>query len=943
LGGTAGKYPVPWGTGFFYGGAQMDYGKTLQLPKDIFPMRANLPEREPKIQKEWEEKKIYAKVQKKNQENGGQKFVLHDGPPFANGHIHTGHALNKTLKDIIVKYKSMQGFDTPFIHGWDTHGLPIEQAMIKELKLNRHELDPVDFRNKCRDYAYKWIDIQKEDMKRLGLWGDWENSYITLKPAYEAVQIGVFGEMFKKGYIYKGLKPVYWCTSCETVLAEAEIEYEDAKSPSIYVAFDVIKGKGKITEGDAFIIWTTTPWTIPANLAIALNPEFDYVLVDTGSKRYVVAEGLLENVAKICGFESYSLQAKFKGAELEGIICRHPLYDRESMVIVGNHVTLETGTGCVHTAPGHGLEDFEVGQKYGLEIFSPVDNRGYFTAEALQYGGLSLDEGGRKVLEDLSENGHLLAKQTITHQYPHCWRCHKPVIFRSTEQWFASIDGFREKALKAIANVKWIPAWGQDRIGNMVAERRDWCISRQRVWGVPLPIFYCSECGKELVNEKTIAAVKELFAKEGSVAWFKYTAEEILPEGTKCSHCASTKFTKEKDIMDVWFDSGSSHAAVLKTRPELAWPADLYLEGSDQHRGWFQSSLLTSVATTDKAPYKSVLTHGYVVDDNGRKMSKSLGNVISPREIIKKWGADILRLWVASADYTSDVKVSSNLLKQVSEVYRRIRNTCRFLVQNLDDFDPACDFVPYEKLTQLDKWSLARLTALKEKVTEAYEEYQFHVVFHAIHNFCAVDMSALYLDVLKDRLYCDQKEGLSRRAAQTVLYEVARVLVALFAPIIPHTADEVFAYLPGEKEESVFLKGWPELSSEYRDDTLILAYEKKLQLRDAVLKVLEKARAEKKIGQSLEATVWLKPQDTKTKAWLEEIMDELPRLFIVSDVKIGEVTGEITTEFAELNVAIGFSLAKGNKCERCWNYSETVGTDANHPQLCSRCREVLNL
>ena len=926
------------GTGIFLEVQQMDYSKTLQLPAKIFPMRANLPEREPQMQKQWEDKKVYWKVLKKNEK--GTKFILHDGPPFANGHIHIGHALNKTLKDIIVKYKALRGHYTPYIHGWDTHGLPIEQAMIKEMKLNRHALDPVEFREKCKDYACHWIDVQKKDMQRLGLWGDWDNSYITLTPDYEAVQVGVFGDMFKKGYIYKGLKPVYWCTSCETVLAEAEIEYGDHKSPSIYVAFDVVEGKGKVEEGDAFIIWTTTPWTIPANLAIALHPDFDYVRVKVKEKTYIFAEGLLETVVSTLGFESYEVLAKVRGAELEGIKCKHPLYDRESVVILGNHVTLESGTGCVHTAPGHGIEDFEVGQQYGLPTFSPVDDKGYFTEEADQYAGLMLDEGGKLVVKDLDENGHLLKMHWITHQYPHCWRCHNPVIFRATSQWFASIDGFREQTLKAIDGVKWIPSWGRDRITNMVKDRRDWCISRQRTWGVPLPVFYCEDCGKELINDETIHAVQELFAKEGSVAWFKYSAGEILPEKTKCSSCESENFVKEKDIMDVWFDSGSSHAAVLRKRPELSWPADMYLEGSDQHRGWFQSSLLTSVATTGESPYRSVLTHGFIVDDKGKKMSKSLGNSVSPNDIVKRLGADILRLWVASADYTSDVGVSDGLLKQITEVYRRIRNTCRFLVQNIADFNPETDSVKYDELKSIDKWALAKLTDLTEKVTKAYDDYQFHVVFHAVHNFCSVDMSSLYLDVIKDRLYCDSKDGLSRKAAQTVLYEVTKTILPFLAPIIPHTADEVYAYLPGEKEDSVFLTDWPILNDEYKNLDLLADYTKKLGIRDAALKVLENARAQKKIGQALEAIVWINPLDKETEAWLKEILDELPSLLIVSDVKLGRADDDV--EFKDLGVSISYSLADGDKCERCWNYSTTVGEDKDHPELCSRCSDVIN-
>jgi isoleucyl-tRNA synthetase len=722
----------------------MDYSKTLNLPKTDFPMRGNLPQREPEILKFWEDINIYAKVQE--QAKGKPKFILHDGPPYANGDIHLGHTLNKVLKDMIVKFKTMDGFDAPYIPGWDTHGLPIEQRAIKDLGLNRHKVSTVEFRKKCEEYALKYVDIQRKQFKRLGVRGDWDNPYITLNKEYEAVQIGVFGTMAKKGYIYKGLKPVYWCADCETALAEAEVEYADAKSPSIYVKFQVKDGKGILDQDAYFVIWTTTPWTIPANVAICLHPDFTYVLVEIEGEKLVLAKELLSSFLQEIEKENYTVLKEFKGTDLEYILCRHPIMDRDSLVILGEHVTLEAGTGCVHTAPGHGADDFEVGRKYNLPVISPLDDRGIFTEEGAQFQGMSTGDANIAVMKELAEKGALMKQVSIRHQYPHCWRCKHPILFRATEQWFASIDGFREQALAEIDQVQWIPSWGRDRIYNMIHDRNDWCISRQRTWGVPIPIFYCQECGYPVINDVTISHIQDLFREHGSQIWFAKEAEELIPAGLKCEKCGHDHFRKETDIMDVWFDSGSSHAAVLETREDQRWPADLYLEGSDQHRGWFNSSLSTAVATRGKAPYKAVLTHGFVVDEQGRKMSKSLGNVVDPLKVIEQMGADVMRLWVSSADYRSDLANSPKIMKQISEAYRKIRNTARFLMSNLYDFDPAKDRVDFAELQELDRWAMHKLHKLIKRVLQAYRDYEFHIVYHAIHKFCVVDMSAFYLD-----------------------------------------------------------------------------------------------------------------------------------------------------------------------------------------------------
>jgi len=914
----------------------VDYGKTLNLPKTDFPMRGGLPQKEPEMLREWEEKDLYKKRLDRNR-NTGKKFVLHDGPPYANGGIHLGTALNKVLKDIIIRYYDMKGYYTPYIPGWDTHGLPTEQKAIKELGLNRHEVDPVVFRQACERIAMKYLDIQRESFKRLGVMGDWDNPYITLKPEFEAKQIEVFGKMAELGCIYKGMRPVYWCSSCETALAEAEIEYQEDHGNSIYVKFPVRDDKGKLKgiveslDNLYVVIWTTTTWTLPGNLAISLNPEFIYVVVEANGERYIMAKDLTEKVMKNAGIEEYKILGEIMGSELEYVVCRHPFLDRDSLVIVGDHVTLDAGTGCVHTAPGHGAEDFEVCKKYPeIGIVTPVDNKGHMTKEAGQFAGLFYKKANTAILEELKNSGMLFAEEEITHQYPHCWRCKDPIIYRATEQWFISIDKFRDKALNAIKEVRWIPGWGEERISKMVEDRSDWCISRQRIWGVPIPIFYCKECGKEIINNETIEAVKNLFAKEGSNAWFKYDASEILPEGYTCE-CGCKEFRKETDIMDVWFDSGSSHAAVAETNPELGWPVDMYLEGSDQHRGWFQSSLLTATAVKGRAPYKEVLTHGYVVDGQGRKMSKSLGNGIDPMDVCNQYGADILRLWVASSDYKVDIRISNDILKQLSESYRKIRNTARFILGNIYDFDPDKDSLAYNELEEIDKWALLRLNQLVERIEKSYSEYEFHTMLHAIHNFCVVDMSSFYLDVTKDRMYASRPDDKARRAGQTTMYIILDTLTRLLAPVLAFTAEEVWKYLPhkdGDNTESVMLNDWPVVKPEYYNKELEEKWDKLLEVRDIVLKALEDARNKKLIGQSLQAKVVLKVNG-KDLSFLNENKDILNLIFITSQTEITE------SDNAEIEVEV--LPADGEKCERCWVYSETVGSDHEHPTLCDRC------
>ncbi|MCT8139754.1 isoleucine--tRNA ligase [Anaerobacillus sp. CMMVII] len=915
----------------------MEYKDTLLMPKTEFPMRGNLPSREPQIQEKWNQLNIYQKVQERTK--GLPLYVLHDGPPYANGDIHIGHALNKILKDFIVRYKSMAGFQAPYVPGWDTHGLPIETALTKNGKVNRKEMTVAEFRKLCEDYALEQVDRQREQFKRLGVRGDWENPYITLNKEYEAQQIKVFGDMAKKGYIYKGKKPVYWSPSSESALAEAEIEYQDKRSPSIYVAFSVKDGRDVLAGDEKIVIWTTTPWTIPANLAICLHPELEYSVVQVDEEKYVVASGLLENLISVFEWESYEVIKKVKGAELEHVKARHPLYDRDSIVILGDHVTLDAGTGCVHTAPGHGEDDFIVGQKYNLDVLCPVDDRGCFTNEAPGFEGLFYDEANKPITEKLKEAGALLKLSFMTHSYPHDWRTKKPVIFRATAQWFASIKDFREQLLTSIKEVEWVPAWGETRLFNMVRDRGDWCISRQRAWGVPIPVFY-GEDNEPVITDETINHVSNLFRQHGSNIWFEWEASELLPEGFTWPQSPNGTFTKETDIMDVWFDSGSSHQAVLVERDDLQRPADLYLEGSDQYRGWFNSSLSTSVAVSGKAPYKGVLSHGFVLDGEGRKMSKSIGNVVVPNNVMKQLGADILRLWVASVDYQADVRVSDDILKQVAEVYRKIRNTFRFLLGNLHDFNPETDRVALTKLPQLDRYVLIKLNKLVKEVKANYDHYQFAGVYNKIHNFCSIELSSFYMDIAKDTLYIQHQNDQSRRAIQTVMYDVLVALTKLVAPILPHTADEVWPFIPGVNTESVQLTDMPEENSTVYDELIEKKWDQVLELRDDVLKALETARNEKKIGKSLTAAIALYPNET-VKELLSTITD-LEKLFIVSKAVVAGNKTSAPNEAQHFDtIAIVVEKAAGETCERCWVVSETVSEDDAHPTLCSSCANIV--
>lgn len=916
----------------------MDYGKTLNLPQTEFPMRGNLPQAEPKMQEWWEKTAIYQKVQEHRQ--GKPKFILHDGPPYANGDIHIGHAMNKILKDMIVRYKTMKGFDSPYVPGWDTHGLPIEQAISKSGKVDRKKMSVDQFREYCAEYALKWVEKQKTQFMRLGIRGDWENPYVTLNPQYEAGQIRVFGEMVNKGYIYKGLRPVYWSPSSESALAEAEIEYQDKRSASIYVAFSLKDSKGKLPEDASIIIWTTTPWTLPANLGVSLHPDYEYVVVEVNHKKYVLAEGLLEKVSKELEWENAQILSQIKGAELEYATCQHPFYDRESLVMVGDHVTLEAGTGCVHTAPGHGEDDFAIGKRYGLPVLCPVDDQGKFTQEAPGFEGMFYDKANKIITEQLEESGKLLKLSFMQHQYPHDWRTKKPVIYRATEQWFASVDKFRQEMLDEIKKVKWTPHWGEIRLHNMIADRGDWCISRQRAWGVPIPIFYCKSCNEPLVNEQTIDYVAELFAKEGSNSWFIKDEKDLLPQGTVCTHCNHSEFRKETDIMDVWFDSGSSHASVLEAKEQLQSPADLYLEGSDQYRGWYNSSLITGVAVRGHSPYKGILSHGFTLDGEGRKMSKSLGNTVDPTKVCNMLGADILRLWVASTDYQADVRISDNILKQTTEVYRKIRNTLRFFLGNLTGFDPSEDRIAYQEMSELDRFAVIRMNRMIEKVTKAYDAYEFHTVYQAIHHFCSVEMSAFYLDIVKDRLYVNEPNHQVRKAAQTVLYDSLTVITKLIAPILPHTSDEVWKFIPDVDLISVQLSDMPQVDSSIYDGKLENKWNQFMDIRDEVLKSLEKARQDKVIGNSLSASVHLYP-NAKASELLKDFT-ELDQLFIVSAVQLYESNTAIPQDAIKLDqVAVHVVPADGEKCERCWIISSEVGKQKAHSTLCPRCASIV--
>ncbi len=915
----------------------MDYKDTLLMPKTDFPMRGNLPNKEPDMQAKWEDMNIYEKVQKRTE--GRPFFVLHDGPPYANGDLHMGHALNKVLKDMIVRHKSMTGFHAPYVPGWDTHGLPIEQALVNK-GVNRKELSVAEFRKMCEEYAYSQIDSQRSQFKRIGVRGNWENPYITLKPEFEARQIQVFGEMAKKGYIYKGLKPVYWSPSSESALAEAEIEYKDKKSPSIYVTFPIKDGRGVVSEDVKIVIWTTTPWTIPANLGISVHPEFTYAIVNVDGNKFLMAKDLVEFVAKEIGWESYEIASEVKGSDLERVIAKHPLYDRDSLVMLGEHVTAEAGTGCVHTAPGHGEDDFYVSIQYGIDALSPINDRGVMTDEAPGFEGLFYEDANKEVTKKLDEEGALLKLSFITHSYPHDWRTKKPVIFRATAQWFASIQSFREELLEAIRNTKFTPSWGETRLYNMVRDRGDWCISRQRVWGVPIPVFY-AENGEAIITDETIAHVADLFREHGSNVWFEWEANALLPEGFKHEGSPNGQFTKETDIMDVWFDSGSTHQGVLVERDDLVYPADLYLEGSDQYRGWFNSSLTTSVAINGIAPYKGLLSHGFTLDGEGRKMSKSLGNVIVPSKVMNQLGADILRLWVSSVDYTADVRVSDSNFKQVSEVYRKIRNTLRFLHGNVADFNPATDRVAFEDMRPIDQYVYVKLQDLIKDVLEAYEKYEFAGVYHAVNNFCTGELSSFYLDIAKDVVYIEGVDHPHRRAMQTVMYDSLLALLKLLTPIIPHTTDELWAYLENVEEESVQLTDMPQAEDlGEKAEALRERFSKLMLVRDDVLKALEEARNAKVIGKSLEAKVTVALPEKMTGILAADDID-FAQFFIVSKFEEGK-EGTMPADAIQLDAAtVLVEKADGEKCDRCWTISETVGMDADHPDLCSRCAGVV--
>ncbi|MFP5036999.1 isoleucine--tRNA ligase [Staphylococcus pseudintermedius] len=911
----------------------MEYKDTLLMPKTKFPMRGGLPTKEPQIQQEWKEKDLYRKMLEKNE--GQPSFILHDGPPYANGNLHMGHALNKILKDFINRYKTMQGFYTPYVPGWDTHGLPIEQALTKK-GVKRKEMTTAEFRDKCQAFAMEQIDIQKKDFLRLGINGDFDNPYITLKPEYEAAQIRLFGEMADKGLIYKGKKPVYWSPSSESSLAEAEIEYHDKRSASIYVAFDVKDSKGIVADDAKFIIWTTTPWTLPSNVAITVHPELTYVQMNVDGTRYIIAEALVDAVAEQLGWDKEAVvrEKDFKGSELEYIEAQHPFIDRISLIINGEHVTTDAGTGCVHTAPGHGEDDFIVGQKYGLEVISPLDDKGVFTAEGGPFEGMFYDKANQAVTELLTEKGALLKLDFITHSYPHDWRTKKPVIFRATPQWFASISKVRQDILDAIEDTKFKVDWGKTRIYNMIRDRGEWVISRQRVWGVPLPVFY-AENGDIIMTKETVYHVADLFEQHGSNIWFERDAKDLLPEGFTHPGSPNGEFTKEQDIMDVWFDSGSSHRGVLETRPELSFPADMYLEGSDQYRGWFNSSITTSVATRGRSPYKMLLSHGFVMDGEGKKMSKSLGNVIVPDTIVKQKGADIARLWVSSVDYLADVRISDEILNQVADVYRKIRNTLRFLLGNINDYNPATDRIAEADLLEVDRYILNRLREFTAGTLDHYESFDYLNIYQEVQDFINVELSNFYLDYGKDILYIEEKNAHKRRSMQTVLFEILVNMTKLLAPIIPHTAEEVWSHIEQVDEESVHLTNMP--AKEEVDQALLDKWNTFMALRDDVNRALEAARNEKVIGKSLEAKVKIGNSPSfDTLAFLEGFND-LHQLFIVSQVELVEDTKGEAYQHGTIEIA----KADGEKCARCWNYSESLGSVGELDDLCPRCQEVV--
>jgi isoleucyl-tRNA synthetase len=930
-----------------------DYKDTLNLPQTAFPMKANLTQREPEIFRFWEEKKTYEEMQLKNRD--GRTYILHDGPPYANGHIHMGHALNKILKDIIVKFKSMQGFYSPYVPGWDCHGLPIELQVDKNLGDKKEKIGISEKRKLCRDYASGFVDIQREEFRRLGVFGDWQAPYLTMTNAYEGAIVEEFMKFVRGGYVYRGKKPVHWCPSCVTALAEAEVEYADKESPSIYVKFRALDAdvernlpelKGKNVY---FIIWTTTPWTLPANLALAVNPDYDYAAVSRNGEVFILAGELKEKLP----FGGEVLLTA-KGSNLEGMRAEHPFIRRESKVITGEFVTAEEGTGIVHIAPGHGEDDYEAGLRYGLDVYAPVDDKGRFTKEVPEFEGQFVFKANDAIIETLRQRGALLGVEKISHSYPHCWRCKKPVIFRATEQWFISMqkNDLRQRCLSEIDKVKWIPSWGRERIHGMVSNRPDWCISRQRSWGVPIALIKCSECNELVSDPDVLEGIVRLVEAEGSDIWFMKASEELLPAGYTCK-CGTSSFTKETDILDVWFDSGVSHAAVMQTDERLSWPADMYLEGSDQHRGWFQSSLIASVGTKSAAPYRTVLTHGFVVDGQGKKMSKSLGNVIAPQDIIKKNGAEILRLWVAAEDYRDDIRISKEIIDRLVEAYRKIRNTARFMLGNLNDFDGG-DYSA--DLLEIDRWAMSRLQGLVRKVTDAYDRFDFHQMYHSMHNFCVVDMSSFYLDILKDRLYTFKADSDGRRAGQWTLHQIVSVMTRLMAPVLSFTAEEIWSFMPGKREESVFLSVFPVADERFLDEGLEEKWEKLIAVRDVVNKALEIKRQERFIGNSLEAEVGLYVADGgKLPGLLREYTDFLTTLFIVSGSEIGTgavpegaYKGEVSFEGDEKgaqvqpeSVFVLVGRASGKKCERCWNWSDAVGTFEEAPELCDRCYNTL--
>ena len=951
----------------------MDYSKTLHLPETEFPMRGNLPKKEPGFVEFWQQNHLYEKRIEKRKKEGAPTFVLHDGPPYANGKIHIGHALNKTLKDIIVRYHHMAGNEAIYVPGWDTHGLPIEYAVLKDSGEDRANMTPLELRKKCLAYAKKWIEIQKEDFIRMGAVGDFAHRYVTFDPHLEAKELEVFGEMANKGYIYKGKKAVYWCTHCETALAEAEIEYKDRKSPSIYVKYPMIDVHGLQPEGvdpsKVFaVIWTTTPWTIPASCYISVNPKFTYVWVHNkaADEYYLMNKELAPASLSDCKVEDYEFVGReMLGSELDLAKFEHPLAhfapetygDRTIYVLEGNHVTLDAGTGCVHTAPGHGVDDFEVYKTYEnagklhQPIVCPVDEKGHMTAEAGEFlVGKTIWEAEGPVISTLAHEGRLLGKKSLHHQYAHCWRCKQPVIYRATDQWFASINDFRDKALKAVDDTRFIPSWGHDRLYNMIRDRQDWCISRQRSWGVPIPAFYCDDCGKWIITPETMKKVEEIVEKEGTDAWWAHSAEELLPEGFKCPHCGGTHFHKEKDIMDVWFDSGSTWNGVLRYPHEESWkdmayPCDLYLEGSDQHRGWFHSSLLTSVAVNGHAPYKAVLTHGFTMDGEGRKMSKSVGNVVAPQDVINKYGADVMRLWISSVDYQGDVRLSDKIVKSMSDVYRKIRNTFRYLLGNLSDFDPKTDSVAYADMEELDRWALLRMEQVKETVLKAYDDYEFHVMYHAVHNFCTVDLSAIYLDILKDRLYTEKADSKLRRSAQTAMYEILTTLVRLVAPVLCFTSEEVWQALPNkeEREWSVHMSDMPKVNEAYLDKALDEKWKKRLAVRSVAMKALEEARQAKVIGHPLDAEVTVYA-DGEAYDIVKAMEKELADFLLVSQTHIVSGTAAAPENAAsneEGTVKASVAVCTLAKCERCWKRSADVDADPKHPGVCARCAHVL--